>query len=283
MAAVKQKVLIVEDDLDVADLLKTYFRSEGYDVFATSRGENGVLVCQTTFPDVIILDIRLPDINGYEVARRLRSNRRTADIPIVFLTEKRERSERLQGLELGAVDYVPKPFDVQELGLRIRNALKRADRDSLTNPITGLPDGKLVDERIIDNLGRLNWGILVITIENLDIFREIYGFVASDDVLRAVGLMVKNALKEFGQKDDFLGHLGPADFIVISSKECLLLLRERIFGRLEQSLEYFYPIKDREKSEARAKPLFVRTRLIECGDEQFTSVNDLKNSLKRIN
>ncbi len=79
---------------------------------------------------MVILDIRLPDIDGYEVARRLRDNRRTADIPIIFLTEKRDRSERLQGLELGADDYITKPFDVQELRLRIRNALRRAEQDT---------------------------------------------------------------------------------------------------------------------------------------------------------
>jgi DNA-binding response OmpR family regulator len=126
MAEVKQKILIVEDDLDVADMLNAYFRVQGYEIFTVNWGEDGVRACQSSRPDIVILDIRLPDIDGYEVARRLRSDRRTADIPIIFLTEKRDRSERLQGLELGADDYITKPFDVQELRLRIRNALRRA-------------------------------------------------------------------------------------------------------------------------------------------------------------
>lgn len=212
MAEAKQKILIVEDDLDVADMLNAYFRVQGYEIFTVNWGEDGVQACQTSRPDIVILDVRLPDIDGYEVARRLRNNRRTADIPIIFLTEKRDRSKRLQGLELGADDYITKPFDVQELRLRLRNALHRATQDTLTNPVTGLPDGTLVDERISDCLHRLSWTMLIVSLENLDIFREAYGFVASDDVLRAVSLMIHNAMKEPRQPGGFLGAFGTDRF-----------------------------------------------------------------------
>ena len=115
MADPKPKILIVEDDLDVAEMLNAYFRVQGYEVIAVNWGEDGVRACQTENPDLVILDIRLPDIDGYEVARRLRDDRRTKEVPIIFLTEKRERADRLQGLELGADDYITKPYDVQEL------------------------------------------------------------------------------------------------------------------------------------------------------------------------
>jgi len=121
----------------------------------------------------------LPDIDGYEVARRLRKDRRTKDVPIIFLTDRRSRSDRLQGLELGADDYVTKPFDVQELRLRVRNALRRSVQGTLTNPVTNLPEGVLVDERLGECLDSTEWGILLIGLENLDGFREAYGFVAS--------------------------------------------------------------------------------------------------------
>ena len=122
MAEAKSKILIVEDDLDIAEMLNAYFRVQGYEVFTVNWGEDGVRAAQTVLPDLMILDIRLPDIDGYEVARRVRSDRRTSDIPIIFLTEKRERIDRLQGFEVGADDYITKPFDVQELRLRVRNA-----------------------------------------------------------------------------------------------------------------------------------------------------------------
>ena len=281
MAEVKQKILIVEDDLDVADMLNAYFRVQGYEIFTVNWGEDGVRACQTSRPDIVILDIRLPDIDGYEVARRLRSNRRTADIPIIFLTEKRDRSERLQGLELGADDYITKPFDVQELRLRIRNALRRAEQDTLTNPVTGLPDGTLVDERISECLHRLSWTMLIVSLENLEVFREAYGFVASDDVMRAVSLMVHNATKELGGRDDFLGHLGPTDFVLITGPEQATNLQDRIRSRLEQSLDYFYPIKDREKPGSHSRRLVVKIGVLQAGEADFASLDDLKLSLLR--
>jgi DNA-binding response OmpR family regulator len=281
MVEVKQKILIVEDDLDVAKLLGAFFRAQGYEVFSASRGEMGVLECQTSHPDVVILDIRLPDIDGYEVARRLRSNHRTADIPIIFLTEKRARSERLHGLELGADDYIPKPFDVQELELRIRNALRRAEQDALTNIVTGLPEGRLVDERLSEYLNRIDWSILTVSLENLELFRESYGFVASDDVLRAVSLMLQNTMKEFGSQDDFLGHVSPTSFVLITENARAEIILERIRIRLEQSLDYFYPIKDREKDVVQNKRLFVQVGILQAREGKYTSLDDLKIALLR--
>ena len=281
MVEAKKKILIIEDDVDVVDMLNAYFRIQGYEVVTFNWGEDGIRACQNARPDIVILDIHLPDMDGYEVARRLRSNRRTSDIPIVFLTEKRNRSERLQGLELGADDYISKPFDVQELLLRIRNALHRAEQDSLTNPVSGLPDGRLVDERILECLQKSNWSMLVVSLDKLDIFRESYGFVASDDVLRATSLMVHNTLKELGGPDDFLGHLGATDFVLITGPERVVRLNERVRSRLEQSLDYFYPIKARDKAETRSRRLVIKVGILQSGDGNFTSLDDLKISLLR--
>src|ERR1041384_5033090 len=150
VAESKSKILIVEDDLDIAEMLNAYFRVQGYEVFTVNWGEDGVRAAQTV----------LPDIDGYEVARRVRSDRRTSDIPIIFLTEKRERIDRLQGFEVGADDYITKPFDVQELRLRVRNALKRVSQGSLTNPVSGLPEGPLVEERLSDVIHKSGWSLL---------------------------------------------------------------------------------------------------------------------------
>jgi DNA-binding response OmpR family regulator len=128
-------LLIVEDDLDIAEMLDAYLRVQGYEVQVVNWGEDALEYCRLHSPDIVILDIRLPDIDGFEVAHRLRTNRLTKDIPIIFLTERRNRSDRLQGLELGADDYLTKPFDVQELQLRVRNALRRNAQGALTNQL----------------------------------------------------------------------------------------------------------------------------------------------------
>ena len=279
MAEAKPKILIVEDDLDVAEMLNAYFRVQGYEVFTVNWGEDGVRAGQSIMPDLVILDIRLPDIDGYEVARRLRSDRRTQEIPIIFLTEKRERIDRLQGFEVGADDYITKPFDVQELRLRVRNALKRVSQGSLTNPVSGLPEGPLVEERLSDAIHKSGWALLHISIDHLDSFREAYGFVASDDVLRAISLMIHNTMKEAGSPDDFLGHISPTDFVIVVTPANLPAFQERIRSRLEQSLDYFYPIKDREQASKRSDRLSVTVTEVSSVFGRFSSVDQLKRDL----
>jgi PleD family two-component response regulator len=279
VADAKSKILIVEDDLDVAEMLNAYFRVQGYDVFTVNWGEDGVRAAQTVLPDLMILDIRLPDIDGYEVARRVRTDRRTNEIPIIFLTEKRERIDRLQGFEVGADDYITKPFDVQELRLRVRNALKRVSQGSLTNPVSGLPEGPLVEERLSDVIHKSGWALLHICISHLDTFREAYGFVASDDVLRAISLMIHNTMKESGSTDDFLGHISPTDFVVVLTPADLPVFQERIRSRLEQSLDYFYPMKDREQAAKQPDRLAIQISEVPSVYGRFSSVDQLKKDL----
>lgn len=275
----KHRILIIEDDLDVADMLTAYFRVQGYEVQTANWGEDGVRACQVSPPDLVILDIRLPDIDGYEVARRLRSSLRTARIPIIFLTERRQRSDRLKGLELGADDYITKPFDIQELRLRVRNALRRASMGPIQNPVTNLPEGALVDEAIQERLDSgQEWGALLVSLVNLDAFRERYGFVTSDDVLRAVSLMLQNTVRDVAGKDNFLGHLSSTDFLIMTSPEHLSALAEHVRERVEQALDYFYPLKDRLSGNFGDRKLALRMREIYSSDGEFKTAADLKNA-----
>jgi DNA-binding response OmpR family regulator len=279
VSQVKQSILVVEDDSDVADMLSAYFNIQGYHVDAVNLGEAALDACRTQRPDLIILDIRLPDIDGYEVASRLRSNRRTDDVPIIFLTEKRNRADRLQGLELGADDYITKPFDIQELRLRVRNALRRSSHGALTNPVTQLPEGRLVDERLRELLENEKWALLTVKLVNLEHFREAYGFVASDDVVRAVSLMIQNAVRELGSPNDFIGQLALALFILVTSPEAAGPIAGRIHARLEQSLDYFYPLKDRENTGNRNKRLRIDLRQYRPMDGPYGDLHTLIDAL----
>jgi len=169
MSTAKQKILIVEDDLDVAEMLDAYFSVQGFEVLTLKWGGDGVRACQAAKPDLVILDIHLPDIDGFEVARQLHADKRTANIPIIFLTERTERLQQLQWLELGGDDYMAKPFDVQELRMRVHKALQRNKQDDSTNTVTGLPEGIPVDDHLIDCLQSSDWVILSIFLENLSL------------------------------------------------------------------------------------------------------------------
>jgi DNA-binding response OmpR family regulator len=243
----KQKIFIVEDDSDLSDMLTAYFRVQGYEVFNAARGKDAVQLIIETAPDIIVLDIRLPDIDGYEVCRQIRRSRRTRAIPVIFLTEKREREDKLSGLELGAVDYITKPFDIQELRLRVRNALRRSRLNTMVNPVTGLPEGPLVQERLEEMLTKPDWGIVLAELRGLNKFRDRFGFVAADDVSRAVTLMITNAVQENASSEDFVGHGDTGDFIVITSAGRAKQLADRCRMRLQPSIQFFYPAIERQR------------------------------------
>lgn len=278
----KPQILIVEDDLDLSEMLSAYFRVQNYDVLTAAWGKEALEIAKENRTDLIVLDIRLPDIDGYEVCRQLRLQRQTQDTPIIFLTEKRDRVDKLQGLELGVVDYITKPFDIQELRLRVRNAISRVHRQALVNPVTDLPEGQMVDERLSALLNTTDkWTILQMSINSLGQFREMYGFVAADDVLRAVTLMIRNAVREYGSPDDYIGHIGPEDFIVITQSGNVNEIRDRIQKRIEQSREYFYPLKDREKAREAMEANYLRLNsgIITQADGPFEDVEALKAKL----
>ncbi len=279
----KPHILIVEDDLDLSEMLNAYFRVQNYEVFTAGWGEEALQISRDQELDLIVLDIRLPDIDGYEVCRQLRLQRRTQDTPIIFLTEKRDRVDKLQGLELGVVDYVTKPFDIQELRLRIRNAINRANRQTLVNPVTDLPEGQSVEDQLRQLLSRdEQWAVLQISINSLSQFREMYGFVAADDVLRAVTLMVRNAVREHGDSNDYVGHLDAESFIIITAPDNITRIRDRIETRIKQSREYFYPLKDRDKAREamEANHLRLSSGTVNHAQGPFDSFDDLMAKLQ---
>lgn len=282
MNEAKARLLIVEDDLDIAEMLDAYFRIQGFGVTVVNWGEEGVSQCLNNQPDLVILDIRLPDIDGFEVARRIRANRRTRDLPVIFLTEKRERSDRLEGLSLKAEDYITKPFDIQELRLRVNNTLERNRRVTLNNTITGLPEGNLVDERVLEYLNSPDFCISVLSLKNIGRFREVYGFVASDDLLRAISMMLQDALRELGAQDHFLGHLDSSSFILIAKQNVMPSLKETLRKRLEQSFEYFYRDQDRDTDLFRDHRLAVEINDYTPGPNPRRSATQLRAELERL-
>ncbi len=279
----KATILIVEDDLDLAEMLNTYFRVQNYEVLTAAWGKEAIEISQSSPLTLVMLDIRLPDIDGYEVCRQLRSQRNTQHTPIIFLTEKRDRVDKLQGLELGVVDYITKPFDIQELRLRVRNAISRVERQAMTNPVTDLPEGSVVEDHLNELItNQSNWAALLIAISGLGDFRELYGFVAADDVLRAVTLMIRNAVRENGNGEDYIGHLGPEDFLIITTADKVAAIRERIEARLRQSREYFYPLKDRDRARegtADANHLQLRSGVVDHKSGSYDSADALKTAL----
>lgn len=283
MATPKKRILIVEDNVDLAEMMSAYFRVQDYEVVQATWGEDAVRLAVEKLPALILLDIRLPDIDGYEVCRQLRQSHRTRTIPVIFLTEKREREDKLAGLELGAVDYITKPFDIKELDLRMRSALRRAQITTRDNPVTGLSEGVLVEEKLAQMLNQTEWGLVLAGLNGIDRFRDRYGFVAADDVIRAVSVMLKHAMEETGASADFLGHVDAATFLIISAASRAPKLADSCLLRLTTAIPYFYPAAaDRSAPDpSDSSPLAPNVRCLTARDGQFGSLADLQAALAR--
>jgi PleD family two-component response regulator len=241
------RVLVVEDDPDISTMLRIYFESEGYNVALAMRGEDALDMCRRQLPTVIVLDIMLPDMDGYDVCRHLRSNLRTSHIPIIFLTQKDERSDRIRGLELGADDYITKPFDVEELNLRVRNAMTRAKYESLTSPTTGLPSGQLIEEQLRQLMWRDNWAVIYVGIQGLSAFSEAYGFLAGEEVLRFTAMTLRETVSRAGTVDDFIGHIGSDEFIVVTKMKNVSRLVKDLKERFDSKVGTHYDWHARER------------------------------------
>ena len=265
MASNPSNILIVEDDKDTAQMLIAYFEAQGYAVTSAAWGQDALRMAQNDpMPDLVLLDIRLPDMDGYEVCRQLRSQRRTFGIPIIFLTERRERNDRMAGLELGAVDYITKPFDIQELKLRVRNALDRAKFQTLVDPVTGLANELVISDKIQTAIRHPNWMMMLVSVDGLETFADRYGFVARDDALRALALVLNNSTAEGQTEPDtsFVGQIDNHQFVILTQASRLHDLHERIAVRLKQAVTYFYPAKERNNAPDQRPPLNFRVSAI---------------------
>lgn len=242
----KARLLIVEDDFDIANMLRIYFTGQNYDVDTASRGSDALEKTRQNLPHLIVLDIMLPDIDGFEVCQILRTNTRTSHVPIIFLTQKDERSDKLQGLELGADDYVTKPFDIEELKLRVSRAIARAEQQSLTDPRSGLPSGRLIEEQLRRIIRLSDWALLDIRIHHFEPFKDVYGFVAGDDVLRFTAMLLGEVVDEHGSMNDFIGHAGGDNFIIITTEQAADSIARRLNDRFSEEVLSHYNFMDRE-------------------------------------
>jgi len=281
----KARLLIVEDDNDIATMLRLYFASQGYEVDIAGRGSEALEKTRQSMPHLIILDIMLPDFDGFEVCRTLRTHTRTSHVPIIFLTQKDERSDKLQGLELGADDYITKPFDIEELKLRVQRAISRAEQQSLTDPRSGLPSGRLIEEQLRRIIQSDGWALMDVRINAFSAFTDAYGFVAGDDVLRFTAMLLNEIVNQLGTPEDFIGHVGGSNFILITTQDRAEAIRKTLKERFAQEVRAHYNFLDREQGyllvtddsgRAVKVPLMtLAVGLISPKDHTFTDIREI--------
>jgi DNA-binding response OmpR family regulator len=239
-----KRLLLVEDHYDVAEMLLMYFSSHGAEVLHADNGAEGIELARTRFPNLILLDVMLPDMDGYDTCIQLRKTALTKYIPIIFLTQRDERADKVRGLELGADDYVTKPFDVDELRLRVRGSIRRATRENLHESRTGLPSGPLVQEEL-DRLEDAGYNKVRLKIAGFDAYRDVYSFMAANDVLKHAGKTIQEIIAEKGTRDDFVGILNNS-FVVLTRADERVLERA-IKDRFRENVKAFYTFVDADR------------------------------------
>src|SRR5688500_2526144 len=172
------RLLIVEDNEEVAEMLVLFFGARGLKVTIAPDGETALSVIREALPSLILLDVGLPDTDGYELFKKFRQGVRTRYIPVIFLTRRTRKADRIAGLQLGADDFITKPFDLEELFLRVQNAALRAERENLTDPHTGLPAGQVAREALAAAAGRADVRVLQFALHHTSEFRDLYGALA---------------------------------------------------------------------------------------------------------
>lgn len=242
----QHRLLIIEDDFDVAEMLLMYFEALDYEVIHADNGTDGIEIARTKFPNLILLDVMLPDMDGYEICYRLRNMSMTKYIPTLFLTQKDERASKVKGLELGADDYITKPFDVDELRLRVEGAIRRATRDSLYEMRSGLPTGTLLeDERKrredMDDNKELRFHL-----HGFTAYADVYSFMAASDALFHAGKTIRDTLSAMGRNDDFVG-IEQEDFVVMTTLDDTKDFEQTVTQKFNQQVSTFYSFADADR------------------------------------
>jgi len=244
----KGRILVVEDDFDISNMLRIYFSGQGFEVQVAPRGGDALTMTRKQLPNLIVLDIMLPDMNGYDVCRELRMTTRTSHIPIIFLTQKDERSDKIQGLELGADDYITKPFDIEELKLRVQNAITAANRQTQIDSKSNLPTGRLIEDHLRTLMhSEGDWAYIDLKINDFDSFTDVYGFVAGDEVIRFMAVLIGDVIDEVGTPDDYAGHPGRDNFIVITHSADPDGLKSQLIEQFDEKIKQHYSFIDRER------------------------------------
>jgi len=288
------RILVVDDEPHIRQILKFTLEKAAYQVFCAADGEEALEKMVEIKPNLVLLDVMMPRMDGFEVCRKMRQDFVLSQIPIIMLTAKGDLNEKVRGLEGGANDYLVKPYSNDELLLRVRNVLEWNIRQKEANPLTGLPGNTAIERELI---GRINqkkpYAFLYIDIDNFKGFNDYYGYQKGDEIIGFLASILTKTIEKLGSKEDFIGHVGGDDFVMIASptraefmakyiidefdKGALLLLDEDDVKR------GYLEVRDRQGELKRIPVMSVTMALVMSTDnkiEHFAEINDIASSLK---
>jgi diguanylate cyclase (GGDEF)-like protein len=244
----KKRILIVDDDPDILDVLRLTIPEQEYEVIQARDGKEALDKVYERPPDLVILDYIMPKMDGQTVCRTLKKDALLRHLPIILLTGKSDVKDKVQGLDAGADDYIVKPFEPQELMARIRMTLRRSQIDLDAAPLTRLPGNvsifNEIDRRIKSGE---KFAVGYVDLDKFKTFNDKYGFTWGDRTIQQTARVVINAVEKKGAEDDFLGHIGGDDFVIVASTKTIDQICMQIiegFGKITKKL---YKAEDLKK------------------------------------
>lgn len=215
MGSTKDVVLVVDDDMGISRMLRTLLVGEGFEVVLAHNGTDGIEAALTCAPDVVLLDVMMPGMSGFDMCRRLRAHPKTSYVCVILVTAKAGSSDKVEGLRAGADDFITKPFDPDELVERVRAALRKSRDLAALNPLTKLPGNEEIRRRLEERLaGESPFALLHVDIDNFKSFNDYYGLQRGDAAIGALA----DSLREVAESADgipFIGHTGGDDMVLI--------------------------------------------------------------------
>jgi len=240
------RVLVVDDDVDIAGFVEMSLRVEGFDVTVAHDGPSALELVHSYHPDLVILDVMMPDLDGVEVTRRLRADPTTTALPVIMLTAKGQTPDKVIGLQAGADDYLVKPFETMELIARVHNMLRRHREFREVSPLSGLPGNHRILREVNDRLrsGRA-FAVCYCDIDGFKAVNDVYGFARGDEFIVTLGRKLLDATA--ARQSAFVGHIGGDDFVVICDPEDVRPVTEWAVGEFERAADALYDDRDRER------------------------------------
>ena len=241
------KILIIDDDPDIRDVINITLTEEGYECIQAADGEEGLRAIQTKSPDIVLGDYKMPKMNGPEVCRRVKEDVLLRHLPIIMVTGKKEISDKIQGIDAGADDYIVKPFEPKELLAHIRMVLRRTKIDQESNPLTHLPANTPILNELSLRIGRKNpFAVCYCDVNNFKAYNDKYGFENGDNVIRELARILIRVGQETGRPDDFIGHVGGDDFVVVTTPENAENISIKAIEYFDKAAIGFYDETDRK-------------------------------------
>jgi PleD family two-component response regulator len=243
----KQRILVAEDEVNLRDVLCLQLRRANYDVIECGDGEQALELATRNLPDLILLDVMMPKLTGFEVCERLRASYATRHIPIIILTGKAELTDKVTGLEGGANDYVTKPWARKELLQRIKNALDWSRQQRAASPLTGLPgNASIGDEMNRRASSGKTFAIIQADIDYFKAFNDRYGYSRGDIAIQALARILLEERQRHGERS-FVGHIGGDDFVMLTEPELAEKIGKAVLAGFDRLVPTFYDPEDVER------------------------------------